>query len=132
MIVHPATRLVCLALALACVPGCGKDTATISGTVTYEGEEVEYGSISFAPVDGNGPSAGAEIHNGKYRADGVRPGKKKVFITGARDTTPTVKEGNITKRGRAAWEPLFPPNVTGNNQVVDVDKGKQEMNFDLT
>jgi hypothetical protein len=68
-----------------CVTGCGEvasgpKTATVSGTVTLDGEPLESGSISFAPVDGIGPSAGEKITDGTYTAN-VPLGEKRVLIT---------------------------------------------------
>ena len=39
------------------------------GTVTYQGEPVKDGSITFVP-QGEGPVAGTNISNGKYEARG--------------------------------------------------------------
>jgi hypothetical protein len=53
-------------LAVLCQLGCGGDSASISGSVTYDGKPVTRGVISIAPADGRGKGEGAKILNGKY------------------------------------------------------------------
>lgn len=82
------------ALVLAVV-GCGGDSFgkryAVSGTVTYNGEPVEKGTITFHPVDlTTGRAATGQIVDGKYTLstagdrDGAFPGDYKVSIS-ARD-----------------------------------------------
>jgi len=70
--------LVASVIALA---GCGEDSdlPRVSGTVSVDGQPVEKGSISFIPVDGQGPTTGAEIVTGKYASTAPR-GESKVEI----------------------------------------------------
>ena len=64
--------------------GCGSDdTVEIAGEVTYDGEPVPQGQISFVPVDPVGPPEGAVIEDGRYTAR-VTPGRKRVKIRGSR------------------------------------------------
>jgi hypothetical protein len=68
---------------MLCVAGCGRgDGLTqISGGVTYDGQPVKNGTISFLPPDGNGPTAAAIIADGRYSVK-VAPDKKQVRIEG--------------------------------------------------
>lgn len=68
-------RFVCLALAacgLAIVAGCGEEGPTryqLSGKVTYGGQPIPAGSVTFIPdsSQGNsGPAASVDIVNGMY------------------------------------------------------------------
>ncbi len=69
------------------IVGCGQvKLAEVTGTITYDGQVVEQGSIAFAPLDGNGPSGGSEIKDGKYIAQNVSVGMVKVRIMGAKVT----------------------------------------------
>jgi len=65
---------------LAAVGGCGGVSGPvrheITGRVTYKGEPVEEGIISFEPMDGQGSKDGATIINGDYRI----PKDKGLFI----------------------------------------------------
>lgn len=79
--------------ALACLmilAGCGKDSRRrgIDGTVTLDGAPLALGYISFRPKLGSpGPTAGAEIIDGKYSIapqGGTFVGKFRVEITASR------------------------------------------------
>lgn len=83
---------VCL---VACI-GCGEQLATVEGTVTFDGEPVESGSITFEPADGDGPTDGGKIENGQYKLAGeagVEPGEKVVRIVASRKTGRQVDAG---------------------------------------
>lgn len=81
--------------------GCGQKTDgperfDVSGTVTYEGKLVPYGSIQFMPdtSQGNdGPSGFSTIVNGKYdtalQGKGTVGGPHKVVIHGEEKPDPT-------------------------------------------
>lgn len=65
-----------------CLDGCSRSgLSEISGTVAYDGQPIQAGTISLLPADGNGPTAAGVIADGKY-AMKVVPGKKKVQIEG--------------------------------------------------
>ncbi len=75
---------VMLVLISALFAGCGGaakyNSVTISGHVTLDDQPLDSGLIQFAPADGNGSVAAAEIKNGEY--SGVATfGNKKVTIT---------------------------------------------------
>jgi len=74
--------------ALGCGPG-GPKRAAVEGTVKVDGEPVSAGTINFFPADGNGPSSGGVIANGRYQiaaADGVVVGSNRVEIFGSKPT----------------------------------------------
>src|SRR5690242_18980565 len=80
------SSLATLALALAgCGPGeDGPAKYNVSGTVTFNGENVKEGLITFTPVEGGkGPEAGP-IKDGKYSFP-AKGGKQQVSITAARE-----------------------------------------------
>jgi hypothetical protein len=84
-------------LLLPILIGCAKRApgSTVSGTVTYDGESIPYGTVGFVPYDdvnkvplrdAEHPAAYGEIKNGKYSVQSVIPGKKVLFfISRARD-----------------------------------------------
>ena len=79
-------RVTALFLVLACLgvclPGCsGSKLNPVQGQVTWEGQPLEEGTITFRPADGKGPSAEAPIVKGQYSVN-VKPGDKKVAIQG--------------------------------------------------
>lgn len=76
-------RILSLIVVVSCVCACGcapeSRMATVTGTVTIDGTPAEKGSISFIPVDGMSPTAGATIENGKYKSE-APIGESKVEI----------------------------------------------------
>jgi hypothetical protein len=77
--------------------GCGDDLKArypVSGKVTYKGQPVPKGTISFSPVDGAGEGAYGEVVAGSYRlttytpGDGAVPGRYRVSIASAEAVTP--------------------------------------------
>jgi len=77
-------------IALLPLLGCGEDDGigkrySVSGRVTYKGEPVQRGNVSFAP-QGVGRGANGVLKNGYYSmttltpGDGVLPGNYKVGI----------------------------------------------------
>lgn len=86
--VSPLFALIATFALLSCA-GCGNGRYPISGEVTFDAQPVPKGTIAFEPVDGQGPTTGGEIVDGKYRLVGKAapfPGKKKVRISAARKT----------------------------------------------
>jgi len=69
--------VICTLLAVGCD---GSKFAEVSGTVTVDGTAVETGSITFLPADGQSPTAGGEIKDGKYSVK-VPVGQMKVSIS---------------------------------------------------
>lgn len=87
-----AAAILCLASSV----GCGSNRCPISGEVTFDGRPVGQGSIVLEPFDGQGPTAGGKIAEGKYCLSGDAaplPGKKKVRIIGMRKTGRKVPAG---------------------------------------
>jgi hypothetical protein len=124
-------------LLVGLLAGCGGGPAVgeVSGTVTYDGQTVETGSIAFHPADGNGPSAGGAITNGKYTVANVPVGTAKVRISGTR----------VKEKRRMFDAPEAPvvdisdeylPGKYSNDKTTelryDVQAGSQTKNFELT
>lgn len=69
--------------------GCKPARFPVRGAVTFDGQPVEEGTISFEPADGQGGTTGGKIVAGKYEITGPAapmPGKKIVRIFAARKT----------------------------------------------
>jgi hypothetical protein len=83
------------------IASCGRDEEAfgkrypVSGTVTYNGQPLEKGTISFVPDKGAG--ATGAIEKGSYtlstggEGDGALPGKYKVTITAKEDSSEIAK-----------------------------------------
>jgi hypothetical protein len=74
-------RLAGVVVVCALMAGCeDSKVAEVTGTVTVDGEPVAAGSITFFPADGQAPTAGTQITDGKYTAK-VPIGVMKVSIS---------------------------------------------------
>ncbi len=114
------------------ISGCGSETKgpkryDVSGTVTFDGKPVPYGSITFTPDDskGNGGSQGvATIRDGKY--DTAKEGKAtiggphKVRITG------TSKEAE-----HASEDDTIPPLFSNYQTDIDLPETTTTHNFEV-
>lgn len=88
-------ELLCVTLAAACAlpcVGCGESsdlppTATVTGTVTYQGQPVANAQITFYPDEGRKPASGTADEDGAYslttfsNGDGAIPGTHKVTVS---------------------------------------------------
>ncbi len=106
--------------------GCGKEKLyTVSGTVSYKGELVPDGSISFVPGDSRLSPQGASISNGKYTAK-VRKGTMTVKITGSKpDPNQKMLDGS------PFWTDFVPDKYGAQSELTVEIKGNQTENFNL-
>lgn len=134
------TVSVCAAI-LASV-GCSSTTATIDGTVTYEGQEVEKGMITFTPADGSGTVVGCDIKNGKFYAKGVAPGRNVLLVTAVKQVTFARSSEEMAQMAQTAAaqegivgliDPadLIAPNADGNNQIHAFQTGSNKLELAL-
>jgi hypothetical protein len=77
-------------LAAAGVLGCSSDNRVgVTGQVTYQGEPVAVGTITFLPAAQNGIKSGGLIDQGTYQVEpksGPQPGPHRVEIHWAKPT----------------------------------------------
>ena len=95
------------AIALATFAGCNTGRFPVSGEVTFNGKPISEGTISFEPADGQGPTTGGKIADGKYQLEGNAaplPGKKIVRIFAARKTGRKIEAGPPSPRGTMVEE----------------------------
>jgi hypothetical protein len=124
-----------VALGICCATGC-QQADSVSGKVTYNGEPVEMGSVTFASADGSGPGFGAQVVNGEYKTDKVRLGPHVAYIRGV-EKAPVLTRDEFTKlqkqRDNRYGLPVdfIPEKAEGNGQTVEIERGKQTLDFDL-
>jgi hypothetical protein len=105
---------------------CGTDDGLgkrypVSGEVTYNGNPLEKGAISFIPEDAKGVGATGAIENGSYtmstggNGDGARAGKYKVVITAKEDATAKAKADFEKARGARK-------NVSGTEEIAVIPR----------
>jgi hypothetical protein len=100
--------------------GSGPATATVSGAVMVDGTPVEAGTISYAPLDGTGAPATAEIKGGRYEVR-TTAGNKRVQIS-----VPVV-----TSKRKAHAGPDAPWVDVTAESLPDKYHSKTELTFDV-
>jgi hypothetical protein len=128
-------------LTMGLIVGCGEsiefpETFPVSGKVTYKGEPVPKGTITFQPDEGQ--AAVGEIQSdGTYKlstfgeGDGALPGHHRVFVI-ANTADPTKIPGSSP-----GWKPpkdLVPKKynkLETSGLQANVEKSPTEVNFDL-
>lgn len=142
-----AGLVVCASIAPLLFTGCGKgkgpERFEVSGKVTYNGEPIADGDITFQPVEGtNAPTASGTIKNGLYKLEGdfgVAAGTYEVRVNSYRASAP----GDKMLPGGDLDKPPETPGVPSRDQMLPeqfntrstIEKftvsGKTEKNFDL-
>ena len=120
-----------LAFAMAMMLGCGgSGGSTLTGKVTYNGQPLDSGFISFAPA-GGGASFGAAVVDGAYSAEKAAPGKYVATISATRSPSlPPLTRDELAKNPN--YSPNYiPEDAAGNKQTVDVVAGGQ-LDFAVT
>lgn len=122
-------------------PGCGggsqfPETVPVSGKVTYKGEPVPKGTVTFLSDKGQ-PATGAIQPDGTYtlstfaEKDGALPGHHQVQVI-ANDGDPTMMPGSSP--GYKPPRDLVPKkynNPATSGLTADVARGKPTIDFDL-
>jgi hypothetical protein len=122
-------------IGVVALSGCGQgDGARVAGSVTYNGEPIENGAITFQAVGGD-DSFSASIVNGQYSASAAPSGQYKASIqaTTAAESA-TSREAFQQQAGATAQQPAnyIPVDAQGNGQSVVIKEGEQTLDFALT
>ena len=128
--------MVCLCLAFV---GCGgrayegAQRFPLSGKVTYDGEAVDAGTISFLPLAGSKQRvSGGEIADGAYsvpEADGANSGKYRVEIHWAKKTGKQHYDGELQMEVDDRREALPPRFHTESELTADVSPKQTKFDF---
>jgi hypothetical protein len=118
-------------LALLALAGCGAKESRVSGTVTLDGQPIDAGAITFLPSDGQSPTAGGVIQDGRYSVK-VPVGTMKVSISAPKVVgkkkiypTPQSPEMPITKEA-------VPARYNEQTELqLDVKPGANQKDWDL-
>lgn len=142
-IVRRLAAVAALVAAAAGLPGCNANaTATATGSVTYEGQPVGDGYITFTPADGKGQDAGGRIANGRYAVAGLPPGPKVVKVIAVRKVNFASTSAEMQQKAAEARKggnhdglvdpaDTIPDDAEGNNVTVEVAPGSQTRDFNL-
>jgi len=117
--------------------GCSGGATSLSGTVTYEGQPIQQGEITFTPADGVGPVVGAAISAGSYSVNEIKTGNKVVQVSDLptlefpKSTADLAKSAEQGVRPSAPPPNLVPTNAVGNGATIEIKAGKQTLDFHL-
>jgi hypothetical protein len=76
---HVAVRTLGLVL-LASLAGCGDDKGSVTGSVTFDGQPVASGTITFVKSEGGLVREGAVIRDGSFETN-LPPGRYKIEVS---------------------------------------------------
>lgn len=114
--------------------GCSKEKGVaLEGKVSYGGEPIDVGTITFVPTGGDGIKSGGLIENGNYKVDaktGPGPGPHRVEIRWAKATG--VKKKNefgeeIQRRAEGLPEKFHDQSTL----TAEIKPGKNVLDFEL-
>ena len=126
-----------VSLAGGCGPQSGAGLVQARGTITYNGQPLTQGSISFIPTGTTGGSAAGNIDSeGHYTlstlkaGDGIAPGTYQVRIE-SWASPPRMDETGTHPGKPAIPERYFDLGRSGLTATVESKSEPQEINFDL-
>jgi hypothetical protein len=126
-------------LGLLASPGCGKPraeprpAAEAEGAVSYDGEPVPSGIVSFVPLEG-GTESGAPVIKGKYRVEpdaGLTAGKYRVEIRWGKATGEKIKDAGYGQSPDVIAEGLPEKYNSKSILTADVKPGSNTIDFHL-
>jgi hypothetical protein len=120
-----------LGVALAAAAGCGKERASVEGTITLDGTPLDGGNISFVPRDADQRQAGwSVVTGGKYAIPptaGLGTGAFRVEVRAARATGEKSPDPDVT-----ATKEVVPAAYNARSELTaDIKPGPNVVNFDL-
>jgi hypothetical protein len=123
--------------------GCGDSTASVTGSISYNGAPITKGMVTFTPDGIAGSVVGAEVVDGKFSAKGVAPGKNIVQVIAVKEV-PFVRSSEEmakmaeSQKGKSDIEGLIDPadivpaNAVGNNAAHNFVEGSNTLDLALT
>jgi len=129
---NPAIAVLLISFLVSFLSGCSdSNRATVTGTVTIDGQPVKSGSIAFFPIDEKSPTTGASIADGQYTSQ-VPLGAAKVQIRVAKK----VGEKKLYNTADSPVQPIMketlPAKYNDDTELqLDVKPGNTVKNFEL-
>jgi hypothetical protein len=119
------------------LPGCER-RISLNGDVSLDGNPIQTGTILFDSVDGQGPTVGGQIEDGKYQVVGDAAylvGKKTVRISALHKTGRQIASGPPSPPGTMVDEikPYIPAiyNVKSGLSCEVADQKENRFDFHL-
>jgi len=132
---------------LVVVSGCGGGKGDVVGKVTFDGQPIPWGRISFVSQGGNRLAISSSIKNGEYKIVGCPAGLAKISVESFPAKKPDTEAKNPLAKGFAPPKNVDspPPEVIGKfleiPQILGnpessgleftVKRGEQSFDFDL-
>ena len=137
MIIRVQKSILLIPLAFLIV-GCGtSEVSSIHGSITYNGQPLQYGAITLSSTDGSTANFGGVVSDGLYKVDNIVPGEFKVtIIAGVKHDGARVASSDdgrmLAEKGEQNNAPIqIPSNASGNNQLVLIKLGEHAFDFTL-
>ena len=106
-------------IAFSPLPGCGDGKSTVNGTVTFEGEPVKNGTITFIKAEGDLVREGGVIQNGEFQA-ALSPGKYKIELNAQKVIGKRKQKGfDGAEEEVELTEELFPPRYNEKTELIE-------------
>jgi hypothetical protein len=131
----------CLCAVIIAQTGCSKGgpAGVVHGTVTLDGRPLDEGTVQLSAIDGQAPTAGAQIVDGKFETRAA-VNKYRVKIESNIAVGPDGKKVQTGKKiNKYAPQPEFTVKQlvpdkynTNSNLELDVKSGLNEPKFELT
>ena len=124
-------------LMCALVAGCSsakKDEVEVTGSVTIDGQPVPQGVVQFIAKDGQTPTGGGVIKDGKYVAK-VPPGEKTVLVLGTKVVGTTSDPDMPGSAPQDKLETVTPPQYNAEHLTPlkeTITDSQQNIDFKLT
>lgn len=113
--------------------GCGSGGTQLEGTVTFDGQPVDGGTITFMSEGGQGTNAGGPIQGGKYAIESkLPPGKFKVEINWFKSTGKTLANKSDPGTKMDETKQVIPMEYNKQSKLTaEVKSGSNTFNFEL-
>jgi len=119
-------------VALCILPGCGDDKSSVSGTVTFDGQPVARGTITFAKSEGELVREGAIIREGSFQAN-LPPGNYKIELNAQKVVGKRKQKGFDGKDEEVELtEELFPERYNAKTELAaKIDPGANTVKLNI-
>ena len=115
-----------------CYAGCGDGKSSVTGSVTFDGQPVKSGTITFVATEGQLVREGGAIRDGEYEVT-LPPGKYKIELNAQKLLRKQKQKGfDGDEEEVDITDELFPPRFNTNTELSEVIKpGSNALKFDL-
>ena len=127
----PSVRILLFLLGLS-IAGCSDGKSTITGSVTFDGQPVTSGSITFIKQGGELTREGAVIQGGSFRAT-LPPGTYKLEVNGQKVVGKRKQKAfDGTDEEVEITEEAFPPRYNTKSELIEeIKPGANALKLDL-